>query len=85
MTIIIEETFVSVRMNAKSNKNKSLIDHFMNKLKKNKQNNINSLKYYEVCDIFKIRSIDLIDRLKNIFQVEQKSLQLIHELIEEPE
>jgi hypothetical protein len=38
MTIIIEETFVSVRMNAKSNKNKSLIDHFMNKLKKNKQN-----------------------------------------------
>ncbi len=85
MTIIIEETFVSVRMNAKSNKNKSLIDHFMNKFKKNKQNNIKSLKYYEVCDIFKIRSIDLIDRLKNIFQVEQKSLQLIHELIEEPE
>ena len=84
MIVIIGETFSSTRLNAKSNKNKSLIEHLKSKLKNNEQENMNSLKYYEVCDIFKIRSIELINRLKNISQVDhQISRLLIHELIDE--
>ena len=84
MTILIEETFNLVRMKSNKNKNnKSLAGHLMSKFKKDKQDETKPLKYYDICDIFKLRAFELIDSLKTIIQVEQRSLQLINELIEE--
>ena len=81
MIIIIEKAFHSVKEEKKlKNTNDSLFQHFIRKFKNKKPDNTLGLKYYEVCDIFKLRSFELIDRLKENIQRSQMSLELINEI-----
>ena len=81
MIIIIEKAFHSVKEEKKhKNTNDSLFQHFIRKFKNKKPDNTLGLKYYEVCDIFKLRSFELIDRLKDNIQRSQMSLELINEI-----
>jgi hypothetical protein len=73
MIILVSENFDKIRIAAKiRNKNsKSLFQHFISKFKKSKDTIKlkQSVKNYIATDIFQIRMFELIDRLRDEYQI----------------